>query len=33
MTRERVTLQAAFFHPRDTGLIVAAKYHDIVRKL
>ncbi len=33
MTRERVSLHTAFFHPRDTGMLVAARHHAVVSEL
>lgn len=33
MTRERVSSSFAFFHPRDTGSIIARNYRDIVYEL
>jgi hypothetical protein len=30
MTRERVSLQAAFFHPRDTKTIITTGYQQLL---
>jgi cytidyltransferase-like protein len=32
LTREKVSLHSAFFHPRPTGKIVLAKYHQSLKK-